>query len=73
MDVDGANVRQITNNDAVDRCPHWSPDGQRFAFFSDRDGNAEIYVMSTDGSDQQRLTNDPARDEVPEWVGADVE
>lgn len=35
-------------------------------FFSNRDGNTEIYVMNADGSDQRRLTNDPAEDTWPD-------
>ena len=30
------------------------------AFYSDRDGNPEIYPMNADGSGLARLTNDPA-------------
>jgi TolB protein len=37
------------------------------AFVSDRDGNAEIYVMNADGSAQRRLTRDPASDADPVW------
>ena len=36
--------------------PAWSPDGRRIAFYSERDGNAEIYVMSADGSNARPLT-----------------
>ena len=35
------------------------------AFYSDRDGNPEIYTIKTDGSDLTRLTNDPAFDDSP--------
>jgi TolB protein len=37
------------------------------AFYSERDGNAEIYVMNPDGSSQQRLTTDDADDVCPDW------
>ena len=37
----------------------------RIVFQSDRDGNAEVYVMNADGSSQARLTNNPAYDGVP--------
>jgi len=35
-----------------------SPDGRRIAFFSDRDGAGEYYVMNADGSDVRRVTTD---------------
>ncbi|HEY5640801.1 MAG TPA: GEVED domain-containing protein [Dehalococcoidia bacterium] len=48
--------------------PTWSPDGGQLAFFSDRDGNFEIYVMNADGSDQTNITNTPGTDETePSW------
>jgi formylglycine-generating enzyme required for sulfatase activity len=36
------------------------------AFYSDRDGNPEIYVMNPDGGDQRRLTFDPSEDSSPD-------
>jgi TolB protein len=35
------------------------------AFYSDMDGNPEIYIMQADGSNLLRLTNDPAFDDSP--------
>ena len=35
------------------------------AFYSDRDGNPEIYVMNAGGSGPARLTNDPGFDDSP--------
>jgi TolB protein len=37
----------------------------QIVFDTDRDGNAEIYVMNPDGSGLQRLTNHPGRDAEP--------
>ena len=47
--------------------PAWSPDGRKLAFVSQRDGNAEIYVMNADGSAQENLTRQPANDSHPSW------
>jgi len=39
----------------------------KIAFQSDRDGNAEIYVMKPDGSGQTNLTDSPGADAGPAW------
>ena len=49
MDADGTNQTRLTNNDAIDSEPVWSPDGQHIAFTSWRDDDQEIYVMSIAG------------------------
>ncbi len=59
--------RNLTNNPALDSSPSWSPDGNRIAFYSERDGNYEIYVMNTDGTGQRNLTNNPAWDSSLFW------
>ena len=47
--------------------PAWAPDGRKLAFVSERDGDAEIYVMKADGSAQENLTRQPANDSHPSW------
>jgi len=44
-----------------------APQKAQIAFTSNRDGNAEIYVMDTDGNNSRRLTNNPADDFCPAW------
>ena len=58
---------RLTNNNAIDNEPAWSPDGTRIAFWSNRDGGKEIYVMDADGSNVKRLTNNLADDVNPSW------
>ena len=67
MNADGSAQTRLTDNDATDVSPSWSPDGSRIAFASDRDGNPEIYVMNADGSGQTSLTNNLADDVYPSW------
>ena len=60
-------AERLTNDAANERWPRVSPDGSQIVFFSDRDGNNEIYTVMVDGSRQTRLTNNSARDEGPVW------
>ena len=52
LDVDDGGVTRLTEDPSDDRYPSWSPDGRRITFSSDRDGNPEIYTMSSDGTDR---------------------
>jgi subtilisin family serine protease len=54
-------------NGTGDFRPRFSPDGSKIVFQSNRDGQAEIYVMSSDGTMQMRLTNNSAADTAPAW------
>jgi len=68
INADGSGERRITDSPGLDAFPAWSPDGERIAFASDRDGNWEIYVMDADGVEQRRLTRTPEEDESsPAW------
>ena len=71
IDADGTNETRLTSSlqptHNRDYDPRWSPDGNRIAFVSDRDGNDEIYVMDADGANQTRLTSDGKRDWGPRW------
>lgn len=54
--------------DWKDGSPAWSPDATRIAFYSERDGNAEIYVMHADGTNVTRLTRTKADEGYPAWA-----
>ncbi len=63
----GRAVPDASRSDRVVRSgtPSWSPDGSKIVFYSDRDGNGEIYLVNADGSDPTRLTNHPADEGYP--------
>jgi Tol biopolymer transport system component len=79
MDTDGANLKQLTEGDAVDWFPRYSPDGRRIMFVrsrkgwvSERDANAEgkwdLYLMPGDGGSQQKVVDNAS---WGTWVSAD--
>lgn len=47
----------IAGHAASDYWPAWSPDGNKIAFISDRDGNPELFLVNTDGTNLRQLTN----------------
>jgi Tol biopolymer transport system component len=67
MDVNGANVRRLTNSPGLDTEPVFSPDGRKIAFASDRAGGLDIWVMNADGTNPVRITTSSQDDIEPSW------
>ena len=69
--VASGRVRRLTRHSAADLFPEWSPDGGELVFFSQRDGNDEIYLIDAQaaraGEYVLRLTEDETNDFVPTW------
>jgi hypothetical protein len=61
-------VVNITPDPFSERNPAWSPDGDRIAFDSMRDGNNDVYTVDVDGGNLGRLTTNPASDADPNWA-----
>lgn len=70
VDLADGRHHALTGADGHNEAPTWSPDGRYLAFVSERDGNAEIYVMRADGTRPARITTSPADDWMPRWVPA---
>lgn len=55
VNMDGGGLKRLTDNNARDGLPTWSPDGKSIAFVSDRAGGWAVWVMNADGSNQRKL------------------
>lgn len=64
-DLEGNILRQLTDSKGYDAEGAYSADGKLIAFCSDRDGDADIYLMNSDGSNVRQLTNAPGYDGGP--------
>jgi dipeptidyl aminopeptidase/acylaminoacyl peptidase len=75
--VDVASVRttQVTSGDDWnDTDPHWSPDGRRIAFVSDRTGkafdeghNTDVWVIDASGGPPTKVSDHDTADGQPRW------
>jgi hypothetical protein len=80
---DGSNMRQLTESNEeynareigkdtffaeVNGHPSWSPDGSQLVFWSNRNGNSQIWVMNADGSAPYTLSKPAYRDWAPVWI-----
>lgn len=68
LDLSTGERRQLTDNQAFDGFPSWSPDRTKILFVSERDGNREIYIMEADGDDPIRVTDNSVPDGYPCWA-----
>src|SRR5512140_358696 len=48
---------QLTRGKKSNSQPRWEPNGKRLAFISERDGKAQIYLISPTGGEAVVLTN----------------
>ena len=67
INVDGSNLRRLTNHPAGDGTPTWSPNSAQIAFVSDRTGTPQIYLMAADGSNVRRITMNESWADRPTW------
>ncbi|MER3453877.1 MAG: hypothetical protein C4318_01795 [Acidimicrobiia bacterium] len=69
---DGTGLRRLTGGPeslafGYNSTPSFSPDGAWILFSSTRDGNQEIYKMSSEGGGLTNLSSNPAQDLYPAW------
>lgn len=55
-DLDGGNVKRLTNNNVYDAEGAVSPDGKWILFGRDIDGKMDLWVMKSDGTEPKQIT-----------------
>jgi dipeptidyl aminopeptidase/acylaminoacyl peptidase len=68
-DAEGNNAKIVAGGGRVtNNYPAWSPDGQRIAFISDREGDfGNLWVMGADGNGTERLVGESYQHGSPAW------
>jgi Tol biopolymer transport system component len=67
LDVTTGKVRALTSDGAWNIDAAWSPDGDRIAYQSTRDGRSDLYVMDVDSGRVRRLTDGRGFNGYPTW------
>jgi len=65
MSVNGDD-KNVMTKEKNNWCPAISPDGTKIAFYSDRSGFINLWLMNIDGTGQKPLTNDKENITVPD-------
>jgi TolB protein len=66
LPIGGGTPRRITKN-APSYWHGWSPDGKFLAFVGQRNGDFDIYTISTSGGEEKQLTTAKGLDDGPEY------
>jgi serine/threonine protein kinase len=54
--TDGTEFRQITDDGFKNMAPRWSPEGSQIAFYSNRSGPYQVWLIHPDGSGLRQVT-----------------
>src|SRR5258707_4740215 len=63
----GGEVRQLTNDEHSSASPRWSPDGEKLAFVSARDGEAQIWTIDVSNGALKKITSISTGAGDPVW------
>jgi TolB protein len=66
-DFDGANIKQLTQNQSINLSPAWLPDGKKIAFTSYLKRNPDLYLIDTEGKNLSRFSFHPGLNVSPSW------
>lgn len=67
--IDGTDLKRLTQTRAEEACPCWSPDGRWICFTSAAGGGARLYLIDSNGGQMRRLRADGASGvySEPDW------
>lgn len=63
----GGETRQLTNDEHSSASPRWSPDGEKLAFISARDGESHIWTIDASGGALKKITSISTGAGDPVW------
>jgi len=63
--LDGSNLRRLTDAHGYDAEGSYSPDGKQIVFCSQRSSRGDIFIMDADGKNVRQLTDSPGHDGGP--------
>ncbi|HYR78138.1 MAG TPA: S9 family peptidase [Pyrinomonadaceae bacterium] len=63
----GGETRQLTNDEHSSSSPRWSPDGERLAFISARDGESQIWTIDVSSGALKKITSISTGAGDPVW------
>lgn len=63
----GGETRQLTNDEHSSSSPRWSPDGEKLAFISARDGDDEIWTIDVSNGALKKITTISTGAGDPVW------
>ncbi|KAB8038830.1 hypothetical protein GCL60_08190 [Silvanigrella paludirubra] len=66
-DFDGGNIKQITNNNAVNLSPTWTKDGNKISYTSFKSGRPEIYNYDLITKQETKIVNNMPNSSGASW------
>jgi len=67
VNIDGSELRRITENNYVEAHPRISPDGLKIIYSASKNEDSEIYILEIESGKEVQLTDNKASDTVPVW------
>ncbi len=67
MDYDGAGLKQVTHNKAINLSPSWAPNMTKLAFTSYKNGNPDLYVIDFNRGRERLISRKKGINAAAEW------